>query len=49
LSIEKLYFTNNSKTAIDVAQARGIIIYEAMKNNLKIQEYTPLQVKKAIT
>jgi crossover junction endodeoxyribonuclease RuvC len=49
ISIEKLYFQNNIKTWIDVAQARGVIMYEAMKNNLKIQEYTPLQVKKAIT
>jgi crossover junction endodeoxyribonuclease RuvC len=49
LSIEKLYFQNNAKTAIDVSQARWVIIYEAMKNNIRIQEYTPLQVKKAIT
>jgi len=48
LSIEKLYFQNNIKTWIDVAQARWVIMYEAMKNNLIIQEYTPLQVKKAI-
>ncbi|MDR2640026.1 MAG: crossover junction endodeoxyribonuclease RuvC [Candidatus Peribacteria bacterium] len=32
LSIEKLYFQNNSKTAIDVSQSRGVVIYEAMKN-----------------
>jgi len=49
LSIEKLYFQNNIKTWIDVAGARWVIIYEAIKNNLKILEYTPLQVKKAIT
>ncbi|MDD3793599.1 MAG: crossover junction endodeoxyribonuclease RuvC [Candidatus Gracilibacteria bacterium] len=49
LSIEKLFFQTNTKTAIDVAQARGVIIYECIKNGLKIQEYTPLQVKKAIT
>ena len=49
LSIEKLYFQTNLKTWIDVAQARWVIIYEAIKNNLKILEYTPLQVKKAIT
>ncbi|RKW23651.1 crossover junction endodeoxyribonuclease RuvC [Candidatus Gracilibacteria bacterium] len=47
--IEKLYFQTNKKTAIDVAQARGVVMYEAIKNNLKIEEYTPLQVKKAIT
>ena len=49
ISVEKLYFQNNIKTGIDVAQARWVIMYEAMKNNLIIQEYTPLQVKKAIT
>jgi len=49
LSIEKLFFQTNTKTAIDVAQARGVIIYESIKSWLKIQEYTPLQVKKAIT
>jgi len=48
ISVEKLYFQNNIKTGIDVAQARWVIMYEAMKNNLIIQEYTPLQVKKAI-
>jgi len=49
LSIEKLFFQTNLKTGIDVAQARWVIVYEAIKNNLKILEYTPLQVKKAIT
>jgi len=49
ISVEKLYFQNNIKTWIDVAQARWVIMYEAMRHNLKIQEYTPLQVKKAIT
>lgn len=47
--IEKLFFQNNIKTAIDVAQARWVLMYEAIKNNLKIEEYTPLQVKKAVT
>ena len=49
MSIEKLFFQNNIKTAIDVAQARWVMMYEAMKHNLEILEYTPLQVKKAIT
>lgn len=47
--IEKLYFQTNLKTWIDVAQARGVILYEFIRNNIKIEEYTPLQVKKAIT
>lgn len=49
VSIEKLFFQTNLKTWIDVAQARWVIVYEAIKSNLKILEYTPLQVKKAIT
>ncbi len=47
--IEKLFFKTNVKTWIDVAQARWVILYEAIKENKKILEYTPLQVKKAIT
>jgi crossover junction endodeoxyribonuclease RuvC len=49
LIIEKLFFQNNIKTAIDVAQARWVVLYEAMRGNLDIYEYTPLQVKKAVT
>lgn len=49
LSIEKLYFTNNQKTVMGVSEARGIIIYIAIKNNLDIFEYTPPQIKLAIT
>jgi crossover junction endodeoxyribonuclease RuvC len=47
--IEKLYFTNNIKTWISVSEARWVIIYEFMKNNIEIMEYTPLEVKKYIT
>ncbi len=49
LSIEKLYFNTNTTTAIDVAQARGVILLAAQNNNLDIFEYTPLQVKQSIT
>lgn len=49
LSIEKLYFNTNTTTAIDVAQARGVIILAAVSRGLKINEYTPLQVKQAVT
>lgn len=49
LSIEKLYFQNNQKTAIDVAEARGVILLSAAKRNIPIYEYTPLEVKKSIT
>lgn len=48
-SIEKLYFQNNHKTAIDVAQARGVILLAMQKYKIPIYEYTPLQVKTAVT
>ena len=49
MSIEKLYFQNNQKTAIPVAEARGVILLAAQMNNIPISEYTPLQVKQAVT
>ena len=49
LSIEKLYFNTNTTTAIDVAQARGVIVLAARNENIDIFEYTPLQVKQSIT
>ena len=49
MSIEKLFFNDNAKTAIDVAQARGVILLAAEKGGLEIAEYTPLQVKQAVT
>lgn len=49
MSIEKLYFNTNTTTAIDVAQARGVIMLSAVKNNVAAYEYTPLQVKQSVT
>jgi len=49
VSIEKLFFNTNITTGIDVSHARWVMIYECMKKGISIQEYTPLQVKKAIT
>ncbi len=49
LAIEKLYFNTNSKTAIDVAGARGVILLAARQKGIEIFEYTPLQVKQAVT
>lgn len=48
LSIEKLFFNTNQKTAIDVAQARGVILLAAIQHNVQIYEYTPLQVKQSV-
>ena len=49
LAIEKLYFNTNTTTAIDVAQARGIIVLSAQNKNMSVNEYTPLQVKQSVT
>lgn len=49
LAVEKLYFKNNQKTAIDVAQARGVIVLAARQYGIPVYEYTPLQVKSAVT
>ena len=49
LAIERLYFQTNQKTAINVAQARGVTLLAAQKLRIPIFEYTPLQVKTAVT
>lgn len=49
LAIEKLYFQNNQKTAIDVAEARGVTVLAAAQRHIPIYEYTPLQVKQSVT
>lgn len=48
MAVEELFFNTNQKTAIAVAEARGVILLSGMKNNLQIFEYTPLQVKQAV-
>lgn len=47
--IEKLFFFNNQKTGIDVAQARGAILLTLQKRGIQIHEFTPLQVKRGIS
>ncbi len=49
LAIEKLFFENNQKTAMGVSEARGAIIFVAKNAGLEILEYTPLQIKNAVT
>ncbi len=49
LAIETLFFTNNQKTAIAVAQARGVALYVAAQHGLQLYEYTPQQIKIAVT
>ena len=48
-AIEELFFNKNVKTAITVGHARGVQVLCAQINNLPIYEYTPLQIKQAIT
>ncbi len=49
LAIETLFINKNQKTAMRVSETRGAILYLAYKNNLKIKEYSPLQIKSSIT
>lgn len=49
MSMEKLFYNNNAKTVIDVAQARGVITLSARLHNVPVSEYTPLQVKQSVT
>lgn len=48
VAVEKLFFNSNQKTAIDVAQARGVIVVAAVRLGIPVFEYTPLQVKMAV-
>lgn len=48
-SIEELYFNNNAKTAIFVGEARGVALLACINSGLDIFEYTPLQIKTAMT
>jgi len=48
MAIERLYFTTNQKTAIDVAQARGIVLLSSAIRDIPVSEYTPLQVKQSV-
>lgn len=49
IGIEQLFFQRNATTAIPVGQARGVVLLAAAKNNVDIAEFTPLQVKQAVT
>jgi crossover junction endodeoxyribonuclease RuvC len=49
MAIEKLFFNTNVTTALNVGQARGVLLLAGRQHGLTIVEYTPLQVKQAIT
>jgi crossover junction endodeoxyribonuclease RuvC len=49
IAIEQLFFNSNQKTALAVAEARGAVTYVAVQHGLVFFEYTPLQIKMALT
>lgn len=49
MSVEKLFFAQNVTTAMTVAQARGVVLLCAKQAGLDVYEYTPLQIKQALT
>ena len=49
MAVEKLFFARNVTTAITVAQARGVVLLAGRQAGLELFEYTPLQIKMAIT
>jgi len=48
IAVEQIYFAKNAKTAINVGQARGVILLTAILNKLQLFEFTPLQIKQSI-
>jgi crossover junction endodeoxyribonuclease RuvC len=48
VAVEQLFFNKNTRTALAVGQARGVILLAAAQAGLEIFEYTPLQVKQAV-
>ncbi len=49
MAVEKLFFAQNVTTAMTVAQARGVVLLCGKQAGLEIFEYTPLQIKQALT
>lgn len=49
MGVEMLFMNKNVRTVMAVGQARGVILLAAAQNELSIDEFTPLQVKQAVT
>jgi crossover junction endodeoxyribonuclease RuvC len=49
MAVEKLFFAQNVTTAMSVSQARGVVLLLGKKHSLELYEYTPLQIKQALT
>jgi crossover junction endodeoxyribonuclease RuvC len=48
MAIERLFFYKNAKTALAVAECRGIILLSAAEHGLDVEEFTPLQLKQSV-
>ena len=49
IAVEELFFATNVRTAIAVAQARGVLLLATVESGVEVFEYTPLQVKKSVS
>jgi crossover junction endodeoxyribonuclease RuvC len=49
MSVERLFFARNVTTAMTVSQARGVVLLCGMQGGMTIAEYTPMQIKQAVT
>lgn len=49
MSVEKLFFAQNVTTAMSVSQARGVVLLCGQQHGLDLYEYTPMQIKMAVT
>jgi crossover junction endodeoxyribonuclease RuvC len=49
ISVEKLFFAQNVTTAMSVSQARGVVLLLGEQYSMELHEYTPLQIKQALT
>ncbi len=49
MAVEKLFFARNVTTAMSVSQARGVVLLLGKQNGMELYEYTPLQIKSAVT
>ena len=48
VAVEQIYFAKNAKTAMMVGHARGVIVLTCIQNKLKVEDFTPLQIKQAV-
>lgn len=49
MAIEHLFFAKNTKTALEVSEARGVIIFQALESSISVYDFTPNQIKAAVT